>query len=821
MDTNADNLHADRDFALDAWNRMGKQLRQATADGGGPWLTPPIPHLPRVVSPLGFSLFARFVSAPEGLPSVIRTLGFEPAPTEELKPLLVHIGGRCLLDLSRLPLLFGLPAGEGEYDQDLLRAEPDAVFRHPEAALGAEDGRHWWQAHRRMSRIAEELPLRIQGSSLPLFREWLQAQAASGFGHTSERVLAETWREMVQQVWFWMGTDLVLIQCIMGTLAEEIRAFVWDRSGPHELASVLETVLVSSPDSVAAQRASALFRLGKNRLSREDFLDAFGHYGSSPWEISTGRWHESTDTLSAAVEEALAAGDPQARLLAMQGDAERLEAELTAGMGRRTRAGFERALDFWRRYDSLFQEVEDAILRGLGQMRALALEMGARTELEGNIFYMTESEMLGAVESSIPVWKECDARKQRLLLEQQLPVPKWIGDEELSFWDERVEPSVGEQDAIGGGTLRDMKVEPGLAPPWIDRLERSSLRYGWAAGALWLLILGGILIGLPLLGGAGFGRLLRESIASIAHASGNFAIAVAAGVIMALLLMACQRLLPAAGRWAALRERTRILDAEARDLPEAAPRRKRLLALNTEASKRLMRGRLSGFLLGWGAIALVCTCVVQLFDPTPEWGANSIAIVTVTASGDLEGNLRLVSGEGVALPEGDDGLRVLRPIRGALERQLARWRAPDPARVSEPDWPLPPEALLQELSTVVAAPAELAVRTVHWNLEAEEGWQDVEAEVRLDDQRIAVLALGDLASRAEAGSTEREGGQAGSISGELPGILDVTARFYGGRADNPNVAGVFDLGSGAGWLIGFLLGFLGCFLPVRSLLRFP
>ncbi len=64
-----------------------------------------------------------------------------------------------------------------------------------------------------------------------------------------------------------------------------------------------------------------------------------------------------------------------------------------------------------------------------------------------------------------------------------------------------VEPSVGEQAAIGGGTLRDMKVEPGLAPPWIDRLERSSLRCSWAAGALWLLILGGILIGLPLWAG--------------------------------------------------------------------------------------------------------------------------------------------------------------------------------------------------------------------------------------------------------------------------------------------------------------------------------
>jgi phosphohistidine swiveling domain-containing protein len=207
-----------------------------------------------------------------------------------------------------------------------------------------------------------------------------------------------------------------------------------------------------------ADLAGAVRDLAACRLSRDAFLERFGHRGSDEMELSNPRWAEAPGSLPAPGAAPPAAHAPPS------------PAEVLAGQARLSPAQRALILDevaVLHTYLSLRESAKHHLMLGYAVIRRALLEIDRRFGLHGGVFYLTPEELPRA-RAGEDLSGVVAARRRRRALALGLEAPAVIFSDDLE--------AVGRPMAVeGAAALAGVPLSAGVAEGPALVLERPEL----------------------------------------------------------------------------------------------------------------------------------------------------------------------------------------------------------------------------------------------------------------------------------------------------------------------------------------------------------
>jgi pyruvate,water dikinase len=225
-----------------------------------------------------------------------------------------------------------------------------------------------------------------------------------------------------------------------------------------------------------------LMEVARGQLSRDQFLDEFGHRGGREFELSQPRWREDPAFIDQMIENfrADAAADParlHEHMKARREEAEQsLPAKLKARGAARAARGLEEICARVRRYMPYRETAKHYLLMGYELLRGALLEIDRRQKLDGGVFLLRLGE-LPALLAGRDFSQEMAERRRRRRVEPRINVPDVVTTDDLEAIG-RPLPATGD-----GDTLRGTGLAPGSgtgpAAVLFDPAEASNLTPGY------------------------------------------------------------------------------------------------------------------------------------------------------------------------------------------------------------------------------------------------------------------------------------------------------------------------------------------------------
>jgi pyruvate,water dikinase len=232
-------------------------------------------------------------------------------------------------------------------------------------------------------------------------------------------------------------------------------------------AALREQVMGVHPDE-QTDLPSAIRAVRERRLSRDEFLDRFGHRGSQEMELSRPRWSEDPSGLQIA----------DCRLRIEEPSSNRQSSEETwriawlkladeARLLPNQRPAVEAELRRLQRYMGLRETAKHHMLRGYALIRKALVELDRRYELNDGIFFLTPddlAELVKLAEGKAPqgYFDRIEQRRRRREIALSLPLPTVLFSDDLD--------AIGRELAHGdGGMMQGVPLSAGVveASAWV------------------------------------------------------------------------------------------------------------------------------------------------------------------------------------------------------------------------------------------------------------------------------------------------------------------------------------------------------------------
>jgi rifampicin phosphotransferase len=219
-------------------------------------------------------------------------------------------------------------------------------------------------------------------------------------------------------------------------------------------AALGELIMGVHPDP-EADLPAALQQISEGELSKDSFLDRFGHRASQEMELAQPRWSEDPAALDRLIPKAVSpvsAGpsNPQSE----RADAlERVVQD--AKLNGSQRAELENDVRLLHIYLGLRETAKHYLLKGYAEVRKVLLELDRRHHLNSGIFYLTPAE-LPRLAHGEDVTGMIAERRRRRTLALSLEVPQVLFSDDLD--------AVGRPIVIeGADTLQGVPLSAGVA----------------------------------------------------------------------------------------------------------------------------------------------------------------------------------------------------------------------------------------------------------------------------------------------------------------------------------------------------------------------
>lgn len=421
----------------------------AKADPGGTvWARYNLAEVLPTPTPMSWAIVGRLMSGHGGYGLMYRDLGFDPDPALDREGFIDLICGRPYVNLGREAMLYfaGFP-----YAHDFLaiKADPErAMYPQPTVDRSKINGRFWlrlprilWKMARAQSRMAKQgrtQAERLRREVFPNFAREVEAERAVDLGGLSTPRLLERLERWTARTLEGFAREslrpAMFAALALADLEKKLAALVGPERAPAEARAAL-TGLRPDPDS---DLASALAALARGDLSRDAFLNNFGHRGPREMELSQPRWGEAPDTLPT----------PGASPGPSHGQARTLDAILEGtNAPEPSRRALESTLDEARTFLALRESAKHYLMMGYGQIRRILLEIDRRHRLNGGIFDLTPDDLprLATGEDLSPL---IEARRRRRRLALSLDAPPVLFSDDLDALGRA--PAVPEGDHLKG-----------------------------------------------------------------------------------------------------------------------------------------------------------------------------------------------------------------------------------------------------------------------------------------------------------------------------------------------------------------------------------
>lgn len=402
------------------------RLKSQAVPGGTVWARTNLIEVLPEPTPMTWALVSeRLLSGGGATGRMYRDFGFNPAP--EMTHLSAYdlIGGRPFLNLAREPRLESAKP---------LSTYPLAKYRQqPSLALDPKRDdprglRKWFgllgmlKVASKISSASKSFASEFRERILPPYLEAVKKANDENLTRLEPNALVnriETWanRSLVELAQHSLKPTL-LAQFAWQVLEQQLTKSL-GRDRARAALTELSQGAHADPD---ADLPTAIRSLASGRLTRERFLEQFGHRGPNEMELSSPRWRESPGSL------AKLAYAPDAKKIDPKEVFERIAAEAKwPGFLAKTMQGH---VDRLQTYLGLRETGKHYLMAGFFEVRRTLLELDRRFALDGGVFYLLPGELPDLVQGTNLVSRAVERRKQRSM-ELSLEVPAVLFDDDL------------------------------------------------------------------------------------------------------------------------------------------------------------------------------------------------------------------------------------------------------------------------------------------------------------------------------------------------------------------------------------------------------
>jgi pyruvate,water dikinase len=420
------------------------ELRARAEPRGTVWAKYNLAEILPTPTPLTWAIVRRFMSGRGGYGLMLRDLGFDPDPIIDDQGFIDLVCGRPYVNLSREPKL---------YFRDFPSSHPFAVLKaNPEKAMYPQplpDG------ERVTGRFLLRLPIILWKmlSNYSQMKRQSQVWAEHLRGQVYPQFVAEvnvarkddltklSAQELVQRCRHWTTRTLddfarhslrpsVFAALAMANLEQALKG----KLGPDGAGATVRAALTGVHPDAEADLATALQRLVDGSLSREGFLQGFGHRGQQEMELAQPRWSEAPEQLPTS-SKGTASPSHQIRSADERWDQLVKAAELDPSRAKSLRPEFDLA----GTYAGLRESSKHYLMMGYALIRQTLVELDRRHQLRGGIFYLVPDE-LDDVIAGKPLAQVIKDRRQRRQLALSLEVPSVLFSDDLEAIGRPVTP---------------------------------------------------------------------------------------------------------------------------------------------------------------------------------------------------------------------------------------------------------------------------------------------------------------------------------------------------------------------------------------------
>jgi pyruvate,water dikinase len=438
------------------------QLRAKAEPAGTVWSRFNLSEILPAPTPMTWAVVRRwYMSGAGGFGQSFHDLGYDPDPALNEEGIFDLVCGRPYCNLSREPRL--------HYRQVPFEHPFEALKRDPRRALypvPTVNPRRlpWWgwltfpvagpwvsftmlRGALRRGQLAKTFAARFRDEIVPAFRQetepaWQEdmtrlddAALVRSFEHWCRRTLVDFARDSLKPT--------VLAALSRAELQRKL-AFVLGAARAEQVAWELMGGVNHDP---ATMLGSGLRDLALGALSREAFLERFGHRGPDEMELSAPRYRENPDVLGACATPSHVARDEG------PSTAERLDA--VGRLSADQRVLLLEEVNTLHAYLDLREAAKHHLMHGYALIRRSLVELDRRYHLDGGIFYLTPEELPRLLAGEDFAEVIATRRRQRLLL-LGLEVPAVLFSDDLE--------AIGRPVSVdGAAVLEGIALSPGVA----------------------------------------------------------------------------------------------------------------------------------------------------------------------------------------------------------------------------------------------------------------------------------------------------------------------------------------------------------------------
>lgn len=407
--------------------------------------------LPRP-TPMTWDIMKRFMSGSGGYGRMYQDLGFQPSEQVKQDGFLDLICGRIFLDTRRHAQLFW-GAAPFEYDLELIRQDPaqaeamptrfarDAGFFH----LVTQSVGVAWKTGRlkkRVTRLKKDFDRQFETEILPPYLAYIRQKHGEDLTKYSDVELVRELESRLVRVLGDFAKEAVKLSYFGGEAYGELTArlqqlFERAPNGSTEATALASSLTAGLDNDKTVEANLKLMRIARGELTKEQFLEEFGHRASQEFELSQPRWREDPASfLDHTIDSFRAHLDADPGALHHKMKERRLEAE--RALPDRLKARHQGAAiaeitdlcDQVRRYLPYRETAKHYLLMGYELLRLVLLEIDRRMGLAGGVFYLHYQE-LPELMSGRNLAKEIAARREWRRAEQRVNVPDVIFSNDL------------------------------------------------------------------------------------------------------------------------------------------------------------------------------------------------------------------------------------------------------------------------------------------------------------------------------------------------------------------------------------------------------
>jgi pyruvate,water dikinase len=436
-------------------------LAARTEPGGTVWSRFNLAEVLPEPTPMSWAVVRRFLSGQGGYGRMYRDLGFDPDPALDEEGIYDLVCGRPYCNLSREPRMQfrWLPF---EHSFAVLKKDPaKALYPRPVLNPSRASWRFWlflpwWFTKLTMSvtglrRLSQTFAGQFRAQIIPPFAAACREARQSDLSRLDPPALVEELERWIRLCLEDFARDSLKPTVLAAVAMDNLERNLSRSLGPERARAALGELSLGARPDPEADLPQAIGDLGARRMSREQFLDRFGHRGHQEMELSRPRWAEDPAAVDRLRGQALASDEaglipPADTLAALASEAKLNPVQLSA---------LQAELGHLHTYLGLRETAKHYLMMGYAQIRRILIEIDRRFRLGGGIYFLLPDE-LPRLLAGEDVSAQIAERRRRRQVALNLEVPQVLFSDDLEAIGRPVP-------VLGAETLQGVPLSAGVA----------------------------------------------------------------------------------------------------------------------------------------------------------------------------------------------------------------------------------------------------------------------------------------------------------------------------------------------------------------------